>query len=397
MKKVFYVAILLCAVMFSACQEKAKKYDVTVNVSAPVALSELSDLAVVAVNEMGEEIAGELLDNSAAFKLISGTYTFRASASNEEFNFIGTKTEMISGNATIEVAMEANVKQESGIIFKEVYYMGVPSYYFHDAFYELVNNSNETQYLDGIIITSVAGGSWGTPSPWADAEGNLPDFYPSGTHVMAFPGSGKDYPLEPGKSVVLAAKAIDHSSRELSEEDEPSPVDLSHADWDLYVEGSQTDIDNPDVPNMLFLYKCGGFEFQCSVFGASVILAKLPEGQDLYAFAADSSNIKMPEGGYSYALCIPAEYCIDAIQIPFFDESLLRYPTILPKDDAGYALYTGSDDGEWTSASYTGRSLRRKCMLVTPERVFYQDTNNSANDFITIPTPTPGVHPTVAD
>ena len=65
---------------------------------------------------------------------------------------------------------------------------------------------------------------YGSPSSWADEEGNLPDYYPMTNHTVYFPGSGNEYPLEPGQSVVVATRAINHSARELEEGDEQSPA-----------------------------------------------------------------------------------------------------------------------------------------------------------------------------
>lgn len=407
-KSLFFMGMSMCAaLLMTSCDEEevAKKYAIDVTVEAPVSISELKDLKVVSIDATGAE---KVVENTAEqgfqgqVKLVAGTYTFKASASNEDFNFNASEVKTIDADAKVNLSLKTSAKQASGIIFKEVYSTGVPSFYFADAFYELFNNSDEVQYLDGIMLATVTNG-YGSASPYYDEEnGGLPqDFYPCGNHVFYFPGTGKDYPLEPGKSVVLATKAINHSARLLADGDEVSPVDLSHADWDLFVPepASKNDTDNPDVPNMLVAFSGSGFDFMPATSGQSLILARFEEcEEEIVAFAADEINIVKPNA-YQNNLAVPASKVIDAIEIPYYNDEQLINKTILDKDDSGYTWVTSSDDpSEWADPAYTGKSLRRKVKFVTPERVYYQDTNNSSEDFIRGgQAPTPWVHPTVAD
>ena len=105
--------------------------------------------------------------------------------------------------------------------------------------------------------------------------------------------------------------------------------------------------------------------FGLGFFGRAYVLARLPQGVTPEAFAADRSNIKTEPGNASATmeyLLIPSKYVLDAVDI-WSEKETVHYPTFLAKNG----------------------------------RPYYQDTNNSANDFLNDQALTPGVTPTVAD
>ena len=84
---------------------------------------------------------------------------------------------------------------------------------------------------------------------------------------------------------------------------------------------------------------------------------------------------------------IPSKYVLDAVDI-WNNNSETHYPTFLSKDDA---------KGVLASTAWAGMCVRRKVSKIANGRAYYQDTNNSSNDFLTNQPLTPGVKPTVAD
>jgi len=384
MKKIFFLGLIAAMAAFTACKddEVAKKYQVTVSVTSEnVSIDNISTLEAVAVSDAGKKTTAEVLDAKAVFNLVAGSYTITVTGSDAAYNYVGsTKCVVVDQDVDDLTIALTQSKPNGSIIFKEIYSTGTLGFYWADGFYELVNNSDQTQYLDGTILGIVQCG-YGRVSSWADSTGVLPDYYPMSNHTVFFPGGGTDYPLEPGQNIVVATRAINHSARELGDGDVASPVDLSNADWEIYIKGSAQDTDNPDVPNLEVAYSQFGFDFMPAVSGQSLILAKLPEGLTMDAFLADTLSVKKPEGIYTAALCIPAEYVIDAVDIIYYNEEHNINKTILDTDDAGYTYYSGSDD-EWTDPMYSRRSLRRKCTSVENGRAYFMDTNNSSNDFI---------------
>lgn len=402
MKKLLISCLCLGALFFVAScnddDEVAKKYQVSISVSADgTDISTLNDFSVTLSTASGEKIsleANELDSTKFTAKVIAGSYNILASASNDEFVFNASKTIVVSTEDIEEkIVLAPSPKQKSTIIFKEVYFEGVASYYFQDAFYELVNNSNEVQYLDGLIFALIDRGAKADISNWADSLGNIPqDYYPLNNYVMQFPGSGKEYPLEPGQNIVIATLAMDHTVRELTDGDAQSPSKLDDADWEIYIPTSSRDIDNPAIPNLELIWGSGGFYFMPAVFGQPMALIRLPEGMTAEEFVTDSTSFyHSAPGTTKEVLCVPCEYVIDAIDIQRHGETQI-VKAFHPAQDAGYTFITGTDEtapdyvvdfDSWESPMYCGKSLRRKCIMVTDEgRAYFKDTNNSSEDFI---------------
>jgi hypothetical protein len=404
-KTFFLLALLATTFCFTACgngddddDDVAKNYDVTVTLTAPegVALSDITEVKVVAVNTT-TGIEAELTVNAgtALATLTAGEYDFRASGTTDDFKLNGLTHTSVYENKTVDISL--NIVSGSGLIFKEIYFTGVMSYYWKDGFFELYNNSDEVQYLDGLIVGIVDGG-FGAPSPWADENGALPNRYPLINHTIYFPGTGTQHPVEPGKGVVVATVAINHSARELTEEDKPSPVNLSHADWNIYIPTQASDIEVAGIPNTLVAHSTWGLDFMPRVNGQALILAKLPEGTTVEAFTADPDNFQKAPGSTLWdQLMIPHGYVIDGVDIVYPKEGE-QYKTLLPSEDVGMTWVYG-EEGPGSEAAYAGKSIRRKVIAITAEgKVVYKDTNNSSEDFVLGgQTPTPGIHPSAID
>ena len=118
------------------------------------------------------------------------------------------------------------------------------------------------------------------------------------------------------------------------------------------------------------------------------LLAKLPDGITPEAYVSNSDNFMIEPNSTKTQrnLMIPSDYLLDAVEIWDATESQQLH-LLLSKDDSGQAAVTG----------FAGKSIRRKVTKVENGRAYYQDTNNSTNDFLTGQPLTPGVHPTKAD
>jgi hypothetical protein len=117
------------------------------------------------------------------------------------------------------------------------------SAYLFSDYIGLYNNTDTTIYLDGLIVGNGLNYDYDFPIFPCSASATY-SLDPQGIWALWFhqlPGSGTDYPLPPGKSVVLATDAIDH--RPLFS----LGLDLRNADFEFYAGGS--DVDNPAVPN----------------------------------------------------------------------------------------------------------------------------------------------------
>ncbi len=410
MKKICYLLPLLAMFIgFASCDnndDPSAKHTVTVNVKLPSEVSSFSDVTSMAVTVFNtvtsQESVAQVVDGTATVTLTPGTYNFTVSGETADFNLNGVQTGVdVFADKTVEIDLIATVG--STLVFKEVYFSGVPDFYFQDAFYEIYNNTDEVQYLDGIIMGVVdygmAVGTWNKDqaSVWMTNGKYTNGKYPLTSHVQCFPGDGTQFPIQPRTSIVVASNPINHSARELSEGDVQSPVNLENADWQLYADNAfPADTRIEGIPNMTLLWKNFGREMMPATEGQAIVIARLKDGQSPVDYAADPTSVVPLPGGTTNCFVIPADCILDAIDIVPADAAC-HYKHIEAKDDAGMVWYTGADGV--SNGDYSGKSLRRKVAGFTAAgKAILKDTNNSSNDFIVGgSTPTPGVIPSVAD
>jgi len=151
---------------------------------------------------------------------------------------------------------------EPGLKINEIYYVGPPNnfFYWYDQFIELYNSSEDTVYLDGMVVCRMG------------------KFLESVTYIFQFPGEpliGRKYPVPPNSFVVLAQDAINH--RDVVFNGLVS-VDLSHADWEFRNSIDYGDRDNPDVPNINNIEVGHRLDFTISLAGDVILIA---DGSDL--------------------------------------------------------------------------------------------------------------------
>jgi hypothetical protein len=124
--------------------------------------------------------------------------------------------------------------------------------YVYGDFIELYNNSDTTIYLDGkVLVRGFIHGARGSDAspcdvhePWQnDPEGIWTRY------IEAFPGAGRNHPLAPGRTAVVATDAIDHR------EFHPDLQDLSRAEFEFI---GPADVDNPSAANMRTLGEVWG-------------------------------------------------------------------------------------------------------------------------------------------
>lgn len=409
MKKLIFLLPLLTLLFAVSCSKDddgPKKHKVVVTTVLPeeVKWDDITSLTVTATNKATaqQSVVSVTKSGVAEFNLIPGIYDFVANGSTEKFHING-----LVGGVEVYAEKEVEIKLIAGVsstlVLKEVYFSGVPSSYFVDAFYEIYNNTDEVQYLDGVILATIERG-WAIntfnpqPSQWMENGLYKGKRYPLTSHVQCFPGTGKDYPIQPRTSVVVAANPIDHSSRELTAEDEKSPVNLTGAQWQLYTDNAfPADSKIAGVASMTFGWKTWGREMMPAIDGQAIILARMSASEtDFLNYVAEPGSMEKHPSTSSTFLMIPVSSIIDAIDIVPFTASE-RFKIIEAKDDAGMAWVSGKDGN--SNCAYSGKSLRRKVVGFTADqKPIYKDTNNSTNDFVLGGgVPTPGVNPTTID
>ena len=314
------------------------------------------------------------------------------------------------------------------LVIKEIFYTGhaytqklattPPStasiWYSDDAYISIYNPTSEVKYLDGLALASTAL----DPSEQVEFEGNT-DFRKEyvGVSLMSyFPGSGKEHPINPGQTIVIAKYAIDHakdfftSLDKMLEESEEKPADrtlytgvdaflnLSKADWEWTNKDDSKN--NPKVPDLVSIYVGHDDDedddidlgFTEVTEKSGIALVKLP-----WTAADFAKNYRDSEGHRGYRHTITARSSqhrkrLRVIEIPF--DKAVDCITLCPKRaykmnpyskepkatfDKGYTAvtdeaYKSTPKSDWSK--YSGMSLIRKW-----DGNKYVDDNNSTSDF----------------
>lgn len=251
----------------------------------------------------------------------------------DTISVIGSKVIIPDGSIVVDSLEVMTSGAEPGLKINELYTVGPPNdfFYFYDQFIELYNSSDDTVYLDGMVVCRM--GSEGLRSV---------------TYIFQFPGEplvGREYPVPPGTFVVLAQDAIDHTKIV------PESIDLTGADWEFKNSLDYGDPDNPDVPNIDNIEVGHTLDFMIALTCDVVLIA-------------DGSDTEYIDG-------IDPETVIDCVEYASKSTHIKEIEKFLDMGFAGVGLQR-----------YSGKSLERiKAGF---------DTNNSSVDFEIIPHPTPG-------
>jgi len=332
------------------------------------------------------DAAGEVLFQA----IIPGEYQVEASqqlSAAEALAITGKFNQELNLNGSIAITaapapvdgqafdLELSGVPAGDLVFKEVYYTGVPDFYFSDQFIEIYNNSDGDIFLDGLCIADIWGASGQinpntTPTAFADDADHV-----YANSVWRIPGSGQEHLLRSGESIIIAQDGIDHTA-----ENDNTTVNLGSADWETYNQRDDNrDVDSPTVPNLERVYFTGGFDWLVTVFGPALVLFRTDDFDAL-------EKVQVPDlpDTFSPRVKIPKGLLIDTFEA-LRDADSGNFKRIPVGVDAGFVF---------ASDTYVGESFRRKLALTSDDgRIILQDTNNSGNDFEKLDTPTPGVLP----
>ncbi len=256
--------------------------------------------------------------------------------------------------------------------FNSAFRSGLGTYQY-GGYLELYNNADTTVYLDGTVIAEVAYGRQGEACTLLAHFNNDPaGIWATWFHKL--PGTGSDYPLEPGQTVVVATDAIDH--RPVF----PGTLDLRGADFEF---SGQADADNPAVLNTIDI----GFEAHSNGHGLffpfdAVAIARPLDVGGMFRGAWTDGRV---------AGRIAAADLLDVLTMEF--NYLPALPSLCPNFvhslfDREYSRARGYDSVEEEQHSL----VRRPTGLTSGEHLVLQHTRNSQLDFIRSPR-TPGRYP----
>ncbi|NCC10124.1 MAG: DUF4876 domain-containing protein [Bacteroidia bacterium] len=247
--------------------------------------------------------------------------------------------------------------------------------YNGDQYFRIYNNSDETLYADGLVIMESA-------FMTVRKMKYTPDIMDKAVTVQVvamIPGSGKEYPVEPGKSIVICDNALNHK------EANPSSADLSKADFEWFTNSTSTsivDADNPNVPNLNMLYNYTRTIWVLNKqANKAYLIGRLPKEISpeeylekytyTYKFELATGTISRDITDYYF----PNEWIIDAVNLSPKNDYVWNVTSSTL--DMGFA-YIGLNT---TIAENAGKAVVRKVEKTVNGRVVLKDTNNSTEDF----------------
>ena len=247
---------------------------------------------------------------------------------------------------------------------------------YGDQYVKLTNNSDHTLYADGLslVISSYDSQTSSAGAYWAPPE--LPGAIGVKT-IYRIPGAGRDVPVEPGASLVIAVDAQNYSA------EGGVGIDLSKADFEFNdVNEIHPDIDNPDVPDMdcwvrssvtiTSLHNRGYGSFAIVTFPTTLSSESFfadyawKDNEDFWFRGTIFRTRQILDGNYT----IPNAWVVDGVNCGV--EEYFRTPSFNETVDAGYTG-CGKTDGD---PDRFGKCPRRKV-----QNGKLVDTNNSSNDF----------------
>jgi hypothetical protein len=287
----------------------------------------------------------------------------------------------ISQNGSNQVVLNAyNNIESDDLIISEVFFAGTlqtsGNQYYGDDYVKLYNNTDHVIYADGLTFFE----SKFTTTEKYDYSPDIMNEAMTVQALYTIPGSGKDYPVQPGDYLLLADTGIDHRISN------PNSFDLSNADFEWYDVSSNPnslDIDGPTVTNLdkWYCYTLTYFMLHNRGFKAYGI-ARIPIDRDTYLkdyyYTYDYEMITaagtFPMSQSSYRL--PNEWIVDVVNCSV--ESNYAWCVCAPQLDCGWT-YCGKINSDKTRFF---RSVRRKMLYLNEDgNPVLKDTNNSSADF----------------
>jgi hypothetical protein len=433
MKKQLLI-LLLVALSITACKKdrtpQISPVDLSVKVSYDIATSGYTlpiNEVTIKITNINTGASQELKTGgtgTALFKSISaGTYdidaNYEVSAANytqitgiqTEENVIfnaSEKSKLITPDFNGDVELKLITGKTGDWVIKQVYYTGsdlTDGATFRDQFLEFHNNTDRILYADSLYFGQLWGRQNTTDSkyntlPNGQLDWNKSVNMPTNINANAnyvymrslfmIPGTGKQYPVQPGKSIVVAQTALNHKSpftgtdgKVISVRNPSLTIDLSKADFETYygdifiAEGGKpfaSDVDNPNVPNVEII----------SYYGKDMVLDNL--GRDSYViFKVDGTQkVKQwpqyneptkaaPTSTATKYLQVPVKYVIDGVDVQPNTPADRIAKKLTPGVDAGFTFAP--------KGKYTSQSIIRKTQKTVNGRIVLKDTNNSTEDF----------------
>lgn len=313
--------------------------------------------------------------------LAHGILTYEASGKEVsiEVNTINENVQ-ITENSSNQINLLLNVSTgKEGFVISEIFFRGTQTpngkAYFADQYIKITNNTSKLMYADSLVIMESAFTN-GVKHKYIKDYRN--EGFAAGAIYM-IPGKGKDVPVKPGETLLLALNGKNHKSVNANS------FDLSNANFEFYDVSTNNykDEQNANVKDLERIFTTS----------ASILVLNM-RGNKAYAIGKIQGTIKdflknnYYEAQYNNdvngklmtqkAYFLPSAWIIDAVNVDMKDNP--HDWNIIPVSmDNGFTYC--SDNAK--DKSGIGTAVVRKM-----KNGKYVDTNNSTNDFTPKATPT---------
>ena len=332
-------------------------------------------------NDKVERIFTNLSQNELTLPLLMGSYEMRIAATATytlngetvagEMSAFVSKVDVLN-DSSFPVSLSIKAKGNDFII-EEIFFTGTATpegkQYFGDQYIKLYNPTNRVLYADGLVL---ADSEFLTVTKRDYTPNIMAEAFTAGSMVQ-IPGTGTQYPVQPGKSIVIAEQGINHK------ENNPNSIDLSKADFENFYPPRVKDVDGVGVTNNINLH--GIFIFN-NRGNRSYVIARFPEGTTTTTLQYDYEYKVGTKLMQRQALKIPNNWIVDAVNLS--TKTGFEWIVTSSSLDSGWA-YVANDEKD---TSRYGKSVRRKVLSEKNGKPIFKDTNDSTEDFEILTTPT---------
>ena len=286
-------------------------------------------------------------------------------------------------NLTIRITSQPSVDPANiaynGFVLAEIFCAGSANaqgnYYYADKYFVIYNNTDHVLYADSLVIAE-------SDFLTTMKQEYTPDIMDTDMAVGAMymiPGNGHDVPVQPGGKLLIVDNAVNHTVAN------PNSWDFTKADFEWYDEStnpSYTDVDNPNVPNLVRLYSKTLTMWSPHTQGfKSYALARMHTDKNTflvdyiydYSYHLVGQTGEADMTGTSYRL--PNSWILDAVNMS--SKAGFQWLVTSPALDRGFTYNSNFNFDD----SRFGKSVRRKVESMDGSRAILQDTNNSTEDF----------------
>lgn len=286
-------------------------------------------------------------------------------------------------NLTVRITSQPNTDPAdiayNGFVLAEIFCAGSANsqgnYYYADKYFVIYNNTDHVLYADSLVIAE-------SDFLTTMKQEYTPDIMDTDMAVGAMymiPGNGHDVPVQPGGKLLIVDNAVNHTVAN------PNSWDFTQADFEWYDESTNpnyTDVDNPNVPNLVRLYSKTLTMWSPHTQGfKSYALARMHTDKNTflvdyiydYTYHLVGQTGEADMTGTSYRL--PNSWILDAVNMS--SKAGFQWLVTSPALDRGFTYNSNFNFDD----SRFGKSVRRKVASMDGSRAILQDTNNSTEDF----------------